>query len=129
MLPFQARVDLGAMATKGCSAFPKAPASLEPHNHSLGGLTPLQRYCRCILQPQPTGQHSSRTTSRGTKTCFTVTHCKSHIARRANKYIYFRGFLRGVRQTKLCWWTSFTLKQRKRPGVRGALRRMKFGSY
>ena len=30
MLPFQARVDLGAMAMKECSAFPKAPASLKP---------------------------------------------------------------------------------------------------
>ena len=32
MLPFWVRVDLGAMAMKGCSAFPKAPASLEPHH-------------------------------------------------------------------------------------------------
>ena len=31
MLPLQARVDLGAMAMKGYSAFPKAPVSLEPH--------------------------------------------------------------------------------------------------
>ena len=31
MLPFQARVELGAMAMKGCSAFLKAPASLEPN--------------------------------------------------------------------------------------------------
>ena len=31
VLPFRARVDLGAMAMKGCSAFPKAPASLESH--------------------------------------------------------------------------------------------------
>ena len=30
MLPLQARVDLGAMAMKGYSAFPKAPALLEP---------------------------------------------------------------------------------------------------
>ena len=30
MLPFQAIVDMGAMALKGCSAFPKAPSSLEP---------------------------------------------------------------------------------------------------
>ena len=30
-LPFQARVDLGGMAMKGYSVFPKAPASLEPH--------------------------------------------------------------------------------------------------
>ena len=32
MLPLQARVDLGAMAMKGCSAFPKAPALLKPHH-------------------------------------------------------------------------------------------------
>ena len=32
MLPFRARVDLGAMSMKGYSAFPKAPALLEPHN-------------------------------------------------------------------------------------------------
>ena len=31
MLPFRARVDIGAMAMKGYSAFPKAPALLEPH--------------------------------------------------------------------------------------------------
>ena len=30
MLPLWAKVDLGAMAIKGYSAFPKAPASLEP---------------------------------------------------------------------------------------------------
>ncbi len=30
--PFLARVDRGAMAMKGCSAFPKAPASLEPYH-------------------------------------------------------------------------------------------------
>ena len=32
VLPLQARVDLGAMAMKGYSAFPKAPALLEPHH-------------------------------------------------------------------------------------------------
>ena len=32
VLPFRAKVDLGAMAMKGLSAFPKAPASLEPHH-------------------------------------------------------------------------------------------------
>ena len=32
VLPRRARVDLGAMAMKGYSAFPKAPASLEPHH-------------------------------------------------------------------------------------------------
>ena len=31
MLPFRARMDLGAMAMKGYAAFPKAPALLEPH--------------------------------------------------------------------------------------------------
>ena len=31
VLPFRAWMDLGAMAMKGCSEFPKAPASLEPH--------------------------------------------------------------------------------------------------
>ena len=29
--PCWARVDLGAMAIKGCSAFPKAPALLKPY--------------------------------------------------------------------------------------------------
>ena len=32
VLPFRARVDQGAMAMKRWSAFPKAPASLEPHH-------------------------------------------------------------------------------------------------
>ena len=31
VLPFQARVDLLAMAMKGYSVFPKASASMEPH--------------------------------------------------------------------------------------------------
>ncbi len=31
MLPRRARVDLGIMAMNGCSAFPKAPALLEPY--------------------------------------------------------------------------------------------------
>ena len=66
VLPFWAKVDLGAMAMKGCSAFTKAPASLEPQHqiischiqdtHWWWGLTPLQRCSRCILQPQPTGR-------------------------------------------------------------------------
>ena len=53
-------MDLGAMAMKGYSAFPKAPALLEPQHHNqdthcgMAGLTPLQRWIRCILQPQPT---------------------------------------------------------------------------
>ena len=33
MLPLQARMDLGAIAMKGYSTFPKAPAFLEPHLH------------------------------------------------------------------------------------------------
>ena len=32
VLPFWARVDMGAIAMKGYSAFPKAPASLELHH-------------------------------------------------------------------------------------------------
>ena len=32
VLTLQARVDLGAITVKGCSAFPKAAASLKPHN-------------------------------------------------------------------------------------------------
>ena len=31
MLPLRARVDLGVMALKGYTAFPKAVALLEPH--------------------------------------------------------------------------------------------------
>ena len=51
---------------KGCSTFPKAPALLELQHQIVWchiqdirwwwGLTPLQRCCQCILQPQPTGQ-------------------------------------------------------------------------
>ncbi len=40
VLPFRARVDLGAMAMKGCFAFPKVPTSLEPH----------QRIIQCHIQ-------------------------------------------------------------------------------
>ena len=32
VLPLRTRADLGAMAMKGFSAFPKAPASVEPHH-------------------------------------------------------------------------------------------------
>ena len=32
VLPLQARVDLGAMAMKGYSAFPKAPALMKPYH-------------------------------------------------------------------------------------------------
>ena len=66
MLPFQARMDLGAMAMKRYSAFPKAPVLLDPYHqivecyiqdtHSREMvLPPLQRRSRYILQPpQPT---------------------------------------------------------------------------
>ena len=37
MLPLCARVDLGAMPMKRFTAFPKAPALLEPHHQSLWG--------------------------------------------------------------------------------------------
>ena len=32
VLPLQVTIDLGAMAMKEFSAFPKAPAMLEPHH-------------------------------------------------------------------------------------------------
>ena len=55
-------MDLEAMAMKGYSAFPKAPALLKPHHQIVlshithtrkGSLTSLQRCSRGILQPQP----------------------------------------------------------------------------
>ena len=60
MLPLRARVNLGAMAMKRYSAFPKAPALLEPHHrivqcHIQGGSYPLQKCSRCILLPQSAG--------------------------------------------------------------------------
>ena len=39
VLPFRTRVDLGAMAMKECSKFPKAPASLEPHHQIVNFIT------------------------------------------------------------------------------------------
>ena len=35
VLPLRARVDLGAMAMKGCSVFPKASALLGPRHQSV----------------------------------------------------------------------------------------------
>ena len=35
VLPLRARVDLGAMAIKGYSAFPKVPRLLEPHHQTV----------------------------------------------------------------------------------------------
>ena len=44
MLPRRARVDLEAMAMKGCSIFPKAPDCLVSYpGHLLGGVLPLCR--------------------------------------------------------------------------------------
>ena len=69
MLPLWARMDLGAMAMKGYSAFPKAPASLEPHQRLFSvisrtlveeGLTPLQSCSQCILQLQLTKQRKKK---------------------------------------------------------------------
>ena len=67
VLPRWAWVDLGAMALKGCSIFPKAAALLGPHRqifsvisgHSWAMVTPLQSCSQCILLPQPTGQKPS----------------------------------------------------------------------
>ena len=65
MLPLQARVDLGAMAMKNYSAFPKTPALLEPHHRIVSyqdtrwrSPTPLLRCSLCILHPQLTGPQS-----------------------------------------------------------------------
>ena len=64
VLQLLARLDLGAMAMKRYSTFPKAPALLKPHHQIVlchikdtrwGGLTLLQS-SQCILQIQPTGQ-------------------------------------------------------------------------
>ena len=54
-------MDLGPLAMKRCSAFPKDPGSPSDRlvsypGLSLGCLTPLQRGSRYIQQPQPTGQ-------------------------------------------------------------------------
>ena len=58
------------MAIKGYSAFPKAPALLEPspsdclvsyQDTRWGCLTPLQRCSRCILQTQLTGHRIFKT--------------------------------------------------------------------
>ena len=63
MLPF--RADLGAMAMKGYSAFPKAPASLEPHHQIVschkqdtrwGGCTPLQMWAGVFYSPNQLGK-------------------------------------------------------------------------
>ena len=69
MRPLRVKVDLGVMARKGYSTFPKAPGLLEPHHqialsHILDTrvwawiLTSLQRSSRCILQPQPIGNRT-----------------------------------------------------------------------
>ena len=71
MLPFRARVDLGAMAMKGYSASSKSSSITKTSPSDClvsylgnwfwgGGLTPLQRSSRCILHPQPTGMTNFR---------------------------------------------------------------------
>ena len=67
MLPLQARVNQGAMAMTGYSAFPKAPTLLEPHHQIVschnqdtrwvgGVVLPVCRDAVGIFsQPQPTG--------------------------------------------------------------------------
>ena len=52
VLPRRARLDLGAMAMKRYSAFPKAPASLESLHQIV--YCHFQDNSRCILQPQLT---------------------------------------------------------------------------
>ena len=68
MLPLWVWVNWGAIAMKGYSAFPKAPALLKPHHQIVecyiqdsrwGSLTPLQRCSQRILQPQSAGQKIS----------------------------------------------------------------------
>ena len=59
-------MNQGMMAMKGFSAYPKAPALLEPHHHVVcviyrtffRGVTSLQRRGPCVLQPQPTWQNT-----------------------------------------------------------------------
>ena len=50
VLPLRARVDLGVMIMKGYSAFPKAPALLEPHKSDclVGGVLPLYGDADCV---------------------------------------------------------------------------------
>ena len=65
VLTLRVRVDLGAIAMKGYSTFPKF-SRLQPRHQIIlchiqdtrvcgGVLPPIQRCNRCILQPQPTG--------------------------------------------------------------------------
>ena len=69
VLPLRSRVDLGAMAMKGYSAFPKSPSLLEPLHqivlcHILDtlwkNLSPMQRSSQCILLLQPSGPYLGR---------------------------------------------------------------------
>ena len=91
MLPLRARVDLGVMAIKSYSAFPKTPALLESHHqivwchlqHTLwGSLTPQQKCSECILQPQPTRPSIEHTTS-----------CKERMKRTMLPSLYDHWFL------------------------------------
>ena len=64
MILLWVRVDLGVMAIKGHTVFPKASALLEPYHQIFlyhiqdtrwGSFTRLLRCSQCILQPQLTG--------------------------------------------------------------------------
>ena len=55
----RAGIDLGAIAVKRNSAFPKAPALLETH-YQIVQYHILATHCSlCILQPQPKGQYNT----------------------------------------------------------------------
>ena len=99
MLPFRARVDLGIMAMKGCSAFFKAPASLEPHHQIVlcyiqdtrCVLITLLRCSMCILQPQPTWQYSfvniTREQEKANKKLSYINPCLSSLMKYSHKKI------------------------------------------
>ena len=60
MLTLHARVDRGAMAMKGYSAFPNSPALLEPYFQIFNVIFRTfvgvgQRYSQCFYSPQVTG--------------------------------------------------------------------------
>ena len=79
MLPFRARVDLGVMVTKVYSAFPKAPALLEP-DHQIVQCHILDT-CRESLSPL-VGMQSVYSLALANRAHFVNTHTHTHI------YIY-----------------------------------------
>ena len=135
MLPFRAKVDLGAMAMKGCSAFPKSPKSLEPHHQIFSlyqdthwGTLPLCRGAVSVFYSPSRLGNTTYTTfnqvisncSRGHIMQFFYMHSESikwfaHLAAyRAD--ILFRPAIRWLQMLKVrahCWsmgnttWSSF----------------------